>query len=121
MKDIRKIMHDSGDIFLPVPVKKVLQTYIVGSKDSLFYISGWTVMHFISGIIMTLILMKKFNIKSPGELFIKLLIIHTLWEVWQIFIGMTNPLRLRDSIDITVDTISFLLGALLVYFFSKKK
>ena len=48
-----------------------------------------------------------------------MLIIHTIWEVWQIFIGMSKPFSLtgdNNSIDIFVDTAAFMLGTYIANF-----
>jgi hypothetical protein len=42
-----------------------------------------------------------------------LFIIHTIWELWQILIGMSKPWKLTghsNLIDIFVDTIVFMIG-----------
>ena len=35
--------------------------------------------------------------------------LHTAWELWQVYIGMT-PLTLRGGIDVVVDTLMGVLG-----------
>jgi hypothetical protein len=42
--------------------------------------------------------------------------IHTAWEFWQIFIGMTKYKTQRGALDIVVDTLFFMGGML---FFSR--
>ena len=114
---IRKFFYNSGDAFLSEPAKDILSTSIVGSHKT-YYIDGWTVMHFISGVIVSLILINKYKIRKPVELFVKLLIIHTLWETWQTYINMANPFKMsghNSFVDSVIDTIAFLLDSLMVY------
>jgi len=50
--------------------------------------------------------------------FLNLFIIHTIWEYWQIYIGMSKPLRLtyhNNLIDIIFDTVIFMLGSYLSF------
>ena len=42
--------------------------------------------------------------------------LHTIWECWQILIGMSKPYMLTgrgNLVDIVVDTLMFMLGAYL--------
>ena len=109
---IKKIIYSSGDIFLPESVKTILLTEIIGSMKKTFYITVWSVIHFINGIIVGyLYLFFKYDIKRYA---IIMLIIHTCWEFWQILIGMSKPYNLtgqNNLVDIIVDTLLFMLGA----------
>lgn len=121
--NIGKFIYNSGDAFLPDPAKDILSTSIVGSHET-YYIDGWTVMHFISGVIVGLILMEKYKITRPIELAVKLLIIHILWEVWQTSISMGNLFKIsghNSFTDSVIDTIAFLLGSLMVYLTLRNK
>jgi len=108
---INDLLFRSGDFFVPTPVKKFLDIYIIGSDNSLIYINYWSLVHLISGVIIFSIL-KFLNPKqNPYIRILNLLIIHTIWEFWQIIIGMTKFNTLRGIIDIIVDTLMFMFGA----------
>ncbi len=109
---LQDIIYSSGDVFLPEKVKKILRTDLIGTSKKTFYVSGWSILHFINGIIIGYIYLY-FN-GDRKLYFYKLFIIHTIWEFWQMLIGMSNPFKLTDSnnlIDIIMDTIFFMLGA----------
>jgi hypothetical protein len=111
---IKKIIYNSGDVFLPDNIKKILSYDIIGSHKKTFYISGWSIVHFINGIIFGYLYLylhydKKYYI-------INLFILHTLWEFWQIIIGMSRPYSLSgrsNLIDTFLDSILFMSGALI--------
>ncbi len=96
------LMYRSGDIWLPKPIVKVLDRYILGDNTTLFYLNYWHINHFLSGMLFGL-----FQVS-----FLTYLGLHTLWELWQLWIGMT-PRTLRGFFDIVVDTLVGLLGWLL--------
>lgn len=97
--------YASGDLFLPKSVRNLLEIYIIGNDTSLFYISLWSFMHMISGIIFSFI-----SNSLQGYI-----VTHTLWELWQIYIKMTPIHKLRGAIDIFTDTgmgvIGFIIGS----------
>jgi hypothetical protein len=107
-----KIIYNSGDVFLPETLKNILQKDIIGSSQKTFYISGWSIVHFINGIIFGyLYLYFKYDIRSY---FLTMLIIHTLWELWQTIIGMAKPYKITgrsNIVDTIMDTILFMCGA----------
>jgi hypothetical protein len=113
---VKKVIYWSGDIFLPENVKRVLNRDILGSTEKTFYISGWSIIHFISGILFGyLYLYFKYDIRSYA---LNMLILHTLWEVWQILIGMSKPHKLtgkNNIIDTLVDTLLFMGGAWITF------
>ena len=96
------ILYRSGDVFLPKSVRDILGRYYVGSDTSLVYFTNWSLIHFVSGVVVA------YYTRS----YLKGFIIHTLWELWQIFIRNT-PLTYRGFIDIGVDTGMFMLGMIL--------
>lgn len=115
----REIIYSSGDVFLPESVKNLLGTMLYKypnvKDDYVFYIQGWSIVHFVSGIIFGYMYLKLGGMAS--NYFYYALIVHTLWELWQILIGMSKPFNLvgRNSIiDILVDTIMFMFGAFLI-------
>jgi hypothetical protein len=113
---LRDIIYNSGDVFLPEKVKNILGTDLIGSSKKTFYVSGWSIVHLISGIIIGYIyLYLKWDIKLYT---FKLFILHTIWEIWQILIGMSKPYKLTgrsNLIDIIIDTVFFMSGAYIVY------
>jgi hypothetical protein len=98
----------SGDLFLPSNIKKLLYTHIIGTNQTLLYVSYWSILHFLSGCLLGLIIYE-----SPAYYWIGL-IIHTLWELWQKFIGMTIW-NLRGGIDTIMDSLLFVLGMFIVH------
>ena len=117
-KLLKNIIYNSGDAFLPDNIKQILSYDIIGSHKKTFYISGWSIVHFINGIIFGYLYLyfrydKKYYI-------INLVILHTLWEFWQIIIGMSRPYSLSgrsNLIDTIVDAILFMSGALITKYF----
>jgi VanZ family protein len=107
-----KILLNSGDVFLPPRVKRVLTTFLYNTPNNSFYINGWSILHLLSGILIGLLYL--FLGKEETTFYVHLLIIHTIWELWQVFIGMAKPWRRTcDSnlIDSIVDTVMFMMGA----------
>jgi hypothetical protein len=105
---------ESGDLYLPASVKEVLDTYIIGSDDSLFYITMWSIMHTLSGVFIALVLVVATPWSSLKSALIAF-IIHSLWELWQWVIHNT-PRNLRGALDIVVDTLMFMLGFTVTYY-----
>lgn len=99
------LLYRSGDIFLNDTTKKFLYTYIVGNERSLVYVNYWSVIHFVSGVLVFM------GLRQLGiaNYFLIGLIIHTLWEFWQLAIGMTK-VTARGIIDIGMDTAFFMSG-----------
>ena len=114
-KYLHKIIYNSGDVFLPKNVKDFLDIDYIGSYKKTFYISGWSILHLITGIIFGYIYL---YFKYDSRFYIlKMFAIHTIWEIWQIIIGMSKPYKLighSNLIDIIMDTIFFMLGAYIV-------
>jgi hypothetical protein len=107
MIDTESWIYKSGDIFLPKEVRTFLKQYWVGNDKSIFYITNWTFVHMLSGVLTAYTL----SIWFPKvSLFWTGLLIHTLWELWQMAIGMTNIRTLRGQVDTVVDTLAFLIG-----------
>ena len=110
--NIQNTIYNSGDIFLPEKVKIMLITDLIGSSKKTFYISSWSIIHLINGIIFgCLYLYFNYDIRFYT---LKLFIIHTIWEMWQILIGMSKPYNLIGSnnlMDTILDSIFFMSGA----------
>lgn len=119
-KDIRKILYESGDIFLPKKIKNKLETHIYGSYKDTLYITYWSIIHFISGIIFGYLYL--YLDYSEDDFLINMIIIHTIWEIWQFIIGM-NKIKYvgkNNIVDSLLDTIFFMFGSLIPYYYYKK-
>lgn len=111
-----KILLNSGDVFLPMRVKSVLNTFLYNTPNNSFYINGWSILHLLSGILLGLLYL--FLGKEETTFYFHLLILHTIWELWQVFIGMAKPWRRTgDSnlIDSVADTVMFMMGAYVAF------
>jgi hypothetical protein len=112
---LQKILYSSGDAFLPKGVRDFLDSGFYPDKTETFYINGWTGVHFILGIVTGFIFMRWFH--SNKKYYFNLFIIHTLWESWQVLIGMAKPWTFSGSsnlLDSIVDTVVFILGGYIV-------
>lgn len=103
-------IYRSGDVFLPKRIRIFLETYLVGNERTLYFITLWNFMHLLSGVLFALF--DSFVLKVPNP-YATYFVIHTLWELWQLFIGMTTP-DLRGFIDILNDTFFGFLGLFVV-------
>ena len=114
--NIREIIYSSGDVFLPESIKQILTIDIIGSSKNTFYVSGWSIIHFINGMLFGyLYLYYGYN---PKKYFFNMLILHTCWELWQIVIGMSKPYSLVGSsniVDTMLDTILFMAGSYIIH------
>jgi EamA domain-containing membrane protein RarD len=112
---LQHIIYSSGDIFLPEKVKDILGTDLIGTSKKTFYVSGWSIVHLSSGIIFGYIYL---YFKWDSEMYIyKMFILHTIWEFWQMLIGMSKPYKLTgrsNLIDTIMDTIFFMSGAYII-------
>ena len=111
---LREIIYSSGDVFLPDSIKEFLQTDLIGSSRDTFYISIWSIVHFLSGIFIGFFYL--FMKWSVPAYMLNMFVLHTIWECWQILIGMSKPYMLTgrgNLVDIVVDTLMFMLGAYL--------
>jgi hypothetical protein len=102
--------YNSGDLFLPKPIKQRLDKHLYDSQNKLLYINGWSFMHYFSGMLFGMIYLY-LGKKSDFYYYFHLLIIHTIWELWQMLIGMTKIWELQGLIDTTLDTIWYMFGA----------
>jgi hypothetical protein len=118
------LLYRSGDAFIPEPIRSALFTYIIGGPHTLFYINYWSIIHFISGIVLGAILFALNDKHGGSQYYGAGLIIHTLWELWQMLIGMTvytGAGALRQWIDTIVDTILFMGGMYVFHTFLVRK
>lgn len=91
----------TGDLLLPKSVRRNLETYVIGSDRTLFYVTYWSIMHFVSGVLIVY-----FFDTSYWNGFL----IHTVWEVYQILVRNTPFHTLRGKLDVVVDTALFMAG-----------
>ncbi len=110
MIDKESWLYRSGDIWLPKQTVNYLNTYIVGNEESLFYLNYWHGMHFLSGVLFGLFHLFVFQFQHPFYVYF---LVHTLWEAWQLGIGMTKENK-RAIVDIFVDTCMGFLGCFLI-------
>jgi hypothetical protein len=105
---VQDILFRSGDLFLPTPVRDFLEQYYVGSDTSLVYITNWTIIHALVGVILALYLFPSMTKKATLW---RIFWIHSAWELWQI-IGQNTPIHtLRGILDIAMDTAATMFGA----------
>lgn len=101
------ILYRSGDVFLPKSVRTILERYHIGDSKSVFYLTNWSIVHLVSGIVTGWVLVSY----APNlPYYTTGFAIHTLWEFWQIYIGMTPWKTARGQMDILVDTAMFMTG-----------
>jgi hypothetical protein len=100
--------RNSGDLFLPKWLRNFLEIYLIGNNTSIFYISVWSLVHLISGI-LTLILLVTYTQWSIKTMTIAAFGLHTLWELWQYLI-MNTPRTMRGAIDTITDTVLYMAG-----------
>lgn len=116
MVDLHKMIYKSGDFFVPQSVKKILDTLLYKSSNYSFYVEIWHIVHFITGFLLGLIyIYLGYNVKTY---YLNLFIIHTIWEYWQAYIGMSKPLRLtyhNNLFDILFDTVIFMVGSYIAF------
>ena len=108
-------IYNSGDVFIPESIKNIFGIDLIGTSKKTIYVSGWSIVHFINGILIGYIYLR-FKLNSKLY-FYKLFILHTIWELWQMLIGMSNPYKLTgcsNIMDTIMDTIFFMLGAYIV-------
>ena len=110
--NIQNIIYYSGDVFLPEKVKNILGMDFIGTSKKTIYVSGWSIVHLMNGIIFGYLYL---YFKLDRRFYIsKLFILHTMWEFWQMLIGMAKPYKLTgrsNLIDTLMDTLFFMLGA----------
>lgn len=98
-------------IFVPDNIKKLLAIDLIGSYDGYYYVNGWSIIHFISGLIFGLIFIHLDIDSNENHLYF-----HSAWELFQIIIGDTDLTKFSKIIDVILDTIFYMIG---VYFIRK--
>jgi hypothetical protein len=100
--------RNSGDLFLPVWMRRILDIYLIGNDKTLFYVNIWSLIHAISGT-LTLLILLTYTQWSIQTMSIAAFGIHTIWELWQLLITNT-PRTSRGVIDILTDTVFYMAG-----------
>lgn len=139
--NLKTFFNKSGDAFLPNSIVKLLDTYIYQSHSKTFYMNGWSIIHFISGVLSTFLIFSFYRTRNKNiklnnsqsqsqpnfvKLIILLFIIHSIWEIWQFIIGMNSPIQFdiyntihfnyTNITDIIVDTLMYMLGGMIMYY-----
>ncbi len=112
MSGQRHPWYPSGDLFLPAKARRFLETELVGRQSDTFYITYWSLIHAVSGLLFGFAMFKIFAVVA--NYYTIALLIHTCWEMWQVFIGMAHPFALKGKgniVDIVMDTVLFMAGA----------
>ena len=104
MNNFDYILWELGNGFMPKPVQDFLFRPIL--KTKYIEINGWSFVHLLSGYVY-----KKIFVTST---LLSWLIVHTLWEVYQISIGMTDIKYISEWVDIFLDTVFALVGYIIV-------
>jgi hypothetical protein len=120
-QSILDIVYKSGDAFLPEHINKILNINIIGSSKGTFYISGWSIIHLLNGVFIGLFYL--FMRWSVEVYMLKMFALHTMWECWQILIGMSKPYMLtggNNLVDTIVDTLLFMFGAYISLLLNKR-
>jgi hypothetical protein len=114
------LLYRSGDVFMPERIRRFLGTFVYGNYQTPVYITYWSFLHALSGILFAVLLLQasqwipyshSLNPYSYGFL------VHSAWELWQFAIGMNRPFQLRGHnglIDIVMDTAFFMAGMAVV-------
>jgi hypothetical protein len=100
---MNSLLYQSGDLFFNREIRAFLETPLVGSYQEPFYLTYWSVLHFVSGILFALI----------SKSYLAGCMVHSTWELWQVYIGMNKPWNLTGHngiVDIVTDTLLFLAG-----------
>jgi hypothetical protein len=111
MSGQRHPLYPSGDLFLPAKIRKFLETELVGRQSNTFYITYWSLIHAVSGLLFGFVMFKFFKVFA--NYYTIALIVHSFWEMWQVYIGMAHPLALKGKgniVDILMDTSMFMAG-----------
>ena len=106
MPSYQDILFRSGDLFLPTQLRNVLEYYYIGNDRTIFYITNWSIIHFLSGILFAYF----YRDYETKYIFIITFLIHSIWEMWQIYGENTKIGTLRGKVDVFVDTVLYMTG-----------
>ena len=114
---LEDVVFRSGDLFLPKSVRQFLEQYWIGNNRSLFYVNNWSFVHFLSGVISVFLFD---TLKITQNTILYALVLHTIWELWQMIGKNTKYWTRRGQLDILVDTIFYMTGFITTEGFYKK-
>jgi len=114
MKDTRNFLTRTGDLLLPRPILNILEYYHIGDKTTIFYITNWSIVHFLSGVLTAFLIVRYY---PQRNLYWTGFYIHTIWELYQIAVRNTPITTLRGFTDTIVDTLLFMFGMFLYNYF----
>lgn len=100
------LFYRSADAFMTKATRKKLEKHIISGEN--WYINYWSLIHMLTGYIYGIIFRKKLK---KNQYYLYAVIIHTLWEIWQIYVG--NTIIKNHKIgqnDVIIDTIFFMFG-----------
>jgi len=100
---MNSLLYQSGDLFFNREIRAFLETPLVGSYQEPFYLTYWSLLHFVSGILFALV----------SKSYVTGFVVHSAWELWQVYIGMNKPWNLsghNGTVDIVTDTLLFMAG-----------
>lgn len=100
-KHVPVVLWKAGDAFLPQPIVDFLDTKVITIKGA--DINYWSGVHFLSGAFIGMF----------TKNFLFAFVVHSLWEIFQMLIGMTDISKSSETYDIVFDTLFFMLGFML--------
>ena len=107
----------SGDAFVPEKLRRFLGTFVYGNYSAPVYINYWSFVHVMSGIALAalFIFLEPYfpTARIMNNPYLYGFIVHTVWELWQIAIGMSRPFSAQGHngiTDIVLDTAFFMAG-----------
>jgi hypothetical protein len=106
-------LENMNKAFLPEKYINKLSKPYLGSEQKI-YLDGWSLIHLTNGFICGYVYIKMgFNMK---HYYCILLVLHIIWEIYQIYIKSSNPYSLvgQNSLtDALIDTLAFMFGVFL--------
>jgi hypothetical protein len=114
-----RLLKKISDAMLPTEYSERLRS-IVFSKFGPADINGWTIVHFMNGVLLSICSHVFTNIDNAESSLLLAVCVHTVWEIFQFTVG-DNKFDLESLFDISADTTAFLSGWFIVYLFSKRK
>jgi hypothetical protein len=119
MKTWGKVFSDAllPDFLADRLYRKMWTSTLFGAQ---VYVSGWSFMHLLSGILTAQLLLRccyddRLDETQMSEFFLKLLIMHSVWEFLQITILNSPKIDLEWIIDTLMDTLFFMIGVKLSF------
>ena len=114
--EINNFLQKINHAFLQKKYSIRLSEPFLGSKESVYF-DGWSLIHLTTGLICGYVYIKMdFNMT---HYYCILLVLHIIWEFYQIYIHSSNPYSFKGPNSLTdgiIDTLSFMFGAFLAKF-----